>query len=49
MIRLEEQLPIARWGDEALLNNQGQAFTPRELAHYEQLPQLWGHSGPRSR
>lgn len=42
MIRLEEQLPIARWGDEALLNNQGQAFTPRELAHYEQLPQLWG-------
>lgn len=42
MVRLEEQLPIARWGDEALLNNQGQAFTPRELAHYEQLPQLWG-------
>lgn len=42
MIRLEEQLPIARWGDEALLNNQGQAFTPRELTHYEQLPQLWG-------
>ncbi|BAU72695.1 Cell division protein FtsQ [Metapseudomonas furukawaii] len=41
-IRLEEQLPIARWGDEALLNNQGQAFTPRELTHYEQLPQLWG-------
>ncbi|MNF50276.1 Cell division protein FtsQ [compost metagenome] len=42
MVRLEEQLPIARWGDEALLNNQGQAFAPRELAHYEQLPQLWG-------
>ncbi|MDH4561635.1 cell division protein FtsQ/DivIB [Pseudomonas sp. BN411] len=42
MVRLEEQLPIARWGDEALLNNQGQAFAPRELTHYEQLPQLWG-------
>ncbi|BAN46813.1 cell division protein FtsQ/DivIB [Metapseudomonas resinovorans] len=42
LVRLEEQLPIARWGDEALLNNQGQAFAPRELAHYEQLPQLWG-------
>ncbi|UVE18607.1 cell division protein FtsQ/DivIB [Pseudomonas sp. LS44] len=41
-IRLEEQLPVARWGDEALLNNQGQAFTPRELSHYENLPQLVG-------
>ena len=41
-VRLEEQLPIARWGDEALLNNQGQAFAPRELAHYEHLPQLYG-------
>ncbi|UTW06811.1 cell division protein FtsQ/DivIB [Pseudomonas benzenivorans] len=42
LVRLEEQLPIARWGDEALLNNQGQAFAPRELAHYEHLPQLQG-------
>lgn len=42
LIRLEEQLPIARWGDEALLNNQGQAFAPRELAHYEHLPKLFG-------
>ena len=41
-IRLEEQLPVARWGDEALLNNQGHAFTPRELANYEHLPQLFG-------
>ncbi|MCY1291126.1 Cell division protein FtsQ [compost metagenome] len=41
-IRLEEQLPVARWGDEALLNNQGQAFTPRELDNYESLPQLVG-------
>ncbi|MDN7141788.1 cell division protein FtsQ/DivIB [Pseudomonas sp. JQ170] len=42
VIRLEEQLPVARWGEEALLNNQGQAFTPRELANYEHLPQLFG-------
>lgn len=42
LVRLEEQLPIARWGDEALLNNQGQAFAPRESAHYENLPQLYG-------
>lgn len=41
-IRLEEQLPVARWGSEALLNNQGQAFTPRELANYESLPLLSG-------
>ncbi len=41
-IQLEEQLPIARWGNEALLNNQGQAFTPRELANYQDLPQLFG-------
>ncbi|MET1080062.1 MAG: cell division protein FtsQ/DivIB [Pseudomonas sp.] len=44
LIRLEEQLPIARWGDEALLNNQGQAFAPRDLSHYEHLPKL---SGPQ--
>jgi len=41
-VRLEEHLPIARWGDEALLNNGGQAFTPSDLARYEHLPQLHG-------
>lgn len=41
-IQLEEQLPVARWGNGELLNNQGQAFTPRELANYENLPQLFG-------
>ncbi|MNZ80313.1 Cell division protein FtsQ [compost metagenome] len=42
LIRLEEQLPVARWGDEALLNNQGAAFAPGELTGYEHLPKLWG-------
>lgn len=42
VIQLAEQLPIARWGDEALLNNRGQAFAPSELANYEHLPQLRG-------
>ncbi|MBD1553280.1 cell division protein FtsQ/DivIB [Pseudomonas typographi] len=42
VIRLEEQLPVARWGDDQLLNNQGEAFAPRELANYEHLPQLFG-------
>lgn len=41
-VRLEEQLPIARWGDEALLNNNGEAFAPNELSAYEHLPQLYG-------
>jgi cell division protein FtsQ len=41
-VHLEEHLPIARWGDEALLNNSGQAFAPSDLARYEHLPQLHG-------
>ncbi len=42
MVRLDEHLPIARWGDEALLNNNGQAFAPNDLTQYEHLPQLYG-------
>ena len=42
LIRLEEQLPIARWGDEALLNSQGVAFAPNQLEAYQHLPQLYG-------
>ena len=42
LIRLEEQLPVARWGDEALLNNQGTPFTPDTLDGYTHLPRLWG-------
>ncbi|MCH2338632.1 cell division protein FtsQ/DivIB [Pseudomonas sp. NPDC047963] len=42
MVRLDEQLPIARWGDESLLNNNGQAFAPDNLTRYEHLPQLYG-------
>lgn len=42
VVHLEEQLPVARWGDEALLNNQGEAFAPSEVSHYEHLPQLVG-------
>lgn len=41
-VRLEEHLPIARWGDEALLNNNGDAFAPNQLSGYEHLPQLYG-------
>lgn len=42
IVHLDEQLPVARWGDQALLNNQGQAFAPGQVAGYEYLPKLWG-------
>jgi len=42
VVSLEEQLPIARWGDGALLSNSGKAFAPQELASYQSLPLLQG-------
>lgn len=41
-IYLEEQVPVARWGDSALLNAQGQVFVSTELGNYEHLPVLSG-------
>ncbi len=48
-IQLHEYLPIARWGEEALLNNQGEAFVPRELSSYQYLPQLYGPERAKQR
>jgi len=42
VIDLDEQLPIARWGDQALLNNEGKAFAPQDISRFAQLPQLDG-------
>lgn len=42
VIRLTEQLPVARWGDNALLSSQGRAFTPDDVGRYTHLPRLWG-------
>ena len=42
IVRLAEQIPIARWGSKALLNNQGQAFIPEGQGNYEHLPYLNG-------
>nr|WP_129211895.1 cell division protein FtsQ/DivIB [Candidatus Pseudomonas adelgestsugas] len=42
VICLEEQLPVASWGDSMLLNNHGQAFVPCELTNYKHLPHLFG-------
>lgn len=41
-IQLEEQRPVARWGENSLLNNAGVAFVPREISGYQGLPQLAG-------
>ena len=42
VIQLDEHLPVARWGDSALLNNAGRAFTPEQIEHFKGLPQLNG-------
>ena len=39
---VSEQQPIARWGDDGLLNHHGEVFRPQQLAHVEQLPHLKG-------
>lgn len=42
IINLDEHLPVARWGDGALLNNAGRAFTPDRIESFKGLPQLNG-------
>lgn len=41
-IELGEHLPIARWGDTALLNNRGEAYEFEAIERYRHLPQLQG-------
>ncbi|GGJ00668.1 cell division protein FtsQ/DivIB [Halopseudomonas pertucinogena] len=42
VINLDEHLPIARWGDSALLNNAGRAFSPERIDRFQGLPLLNG-------
>lgn len=42
LIQLDEHLPVARWGDSALLNNTGHAFAPERIDRFQGLPQLDG-------
>ncbi|NLC99190.1 MAG: FtsQ-type POTRA domain-containing protein [Gammaproteobacteria bacterium] len=39
---IQEQLPVARWGDDALLSTQGYLFTAVDISDYDHLPQLFG-------
>jgi cell division protein FtsQ len=47
-VHIEEHLPVARWGDTAVLNSQGTAFSPREAGTYQHLPQLLGPAHAQS-
>lgn len=42
VIGLDEHLPIARWGDSALLNNAGRTFSPERIDRFQGLPLLNG-------
>lgn len=41
-IHLEGKRPIARWGDNSLLNNVGESFKTKNMAAYQSLPLLDG-------
>lgn len=49
VIRTEEQLPVARWGDESLLNNQGQAFTRASWRTTNTCHSCSARSGPSNK
>ena len=44
-IKIYEQIPIARWGEESLLNQQGTVFTPKNVAEFSFLPLIHGPTG----
>lgn len=42
VIRVEEEVPVARWGEDGLLNHEGEIFWPELKKEYVQLPRLSG-------
>ncbi|WP_053106415.1 cell division protein FtsQ/DivIB [Thiopseudomonas alkaliphila] len=42
LIEMQEQVPVARWGEKALINHKGQTFQPLEMESYQKLPLLSG-------
>ncbi|MFP8967135.1 cell division protein FtsQ/DivIB [Pokkaliibacter sp. CJK22405] len=44
IINIEEALPVARWGDQALIDSAGRIFTPdaAQMTEYQSLPELVG-------
>lgn len=45
VVRVEEQKPVARWGEQGLLNERGESFVPPDVSAYADLPQLSGPDG----
>jgi cell division protein FtsQ len=44
-IIVTEQLPIARWGDRAFVNHEGEVFAPASVPQLPELPLLFGPAG----
>ncbi len=44
-VRIDEEVPVARWGDKGLLNHEGDIFWPELKPEYVSLPRL---NGPAS-
>ena len=44
-IKITEQKPIVRWGDNALLNKQGEVLTPDNIDEFKNLPLITGPAG----
>lgn len=42
IITIEEQVPVARWGDDGLVNNKGEIFFPRSVSGFENFVRLEG-------
>lgn len=45
IIRVREEVPIARWGENQLLNQEGVAFEPPSIERHRNLPYLSGPGG----
>lgn len=44
-IKITEQIPIVRWGDNALLNKQGELLIPDNIEEFKHLPLISGPEG----
>lgn len=48
-LRIREQVPVARWGEDGLLNARGELFQPANVAQFAALPRLAGPLSLRER
>lgn len=44
-VTIDEQMPVVRWGSDALLNRDGEIFKPEKLTGFDYLPLLIGPLG----